>query len=59
MSLGATDIAMLSMVLDFGWKVWSEKTKNMTPAELSDFIANREQSVAETTAEIEAKYGNI
>lgn len=49
-------IVILSMVLDFGWKVYTEKTKNMTMAELDDFIANKEQSVATVKAEIEAKY---
>jgi hypothetical protein len=50
-------IIILSMLLDMGWKVWIEKTKNMTPAELDAFIANKEQSVADTLAELDAKYG--
>ena len=48
---------MLSMILDMGYKVWTEETKNMTPAELNTFINNKEQSVADTNARIEAKYG--
>lgn len=49
-------IVILSMLLDMGWKVWTETTKNMTPAELDAFIANKEQSVADVQAEIEARY---
>jgi hypothetical protein len=50
-------VTVLSMVLDMGWKVYTETTKNMTPAELDAFIANKEQSVADTLAELDAKYG--
>jgi hypothetical protein len=50
-------VTVLSMVLDMGWKVYIETTKNMSPAELDAFINNKEQSVADTLAELDAKYG--
>jgi hypothetical protein len=50
-------IAAMSMAMDFGWKVFNEKTKNMTPDELEQFVLNKKVSVAQTEAEIEAAYG--
>ena len=50
-------IAVMNMVFDMGWKLFTEVTKNMTPAELDAFISNKEQSVANTKARIEAKFG--
>jgi hypothetical protein len=50
-------LVALSMILDFGFKVWMEETKNMTEAELDAFIADKKRSTAEVEARIEAKYG--
>ena len=56
--LTPADVAIISMVFDMGWKVYAEKTKNMTPAELDMFVHNKEQSTSEVEAEIVAMYGN-
>ena len=50
-------MALVSMAFDAGWKVISEVTKNMTPAELDAFIADKEQSIATVKADLELKYG--
>jgi hypothetical protein len=56
--MDASQVALIvSMMFDMGWKVWTETTKNMTPDELDAFIANREQSIADVKARLEAKYG--
>ena len=47
-----------SMAMDLGWKLINRKTQNMTPAELDNFINEKENSIAETEAEIESLYGN-
>jgi hypothetical protein len=56
--LTPADVAIISMVFDLGYKVFTEKTKNMTPAELDMFVHNKEQSTRATEAEIVALYGN-
>lgn len=50
-------MALLSMIIDAGWKVVSEVTRNMTPDELDAFIADKENSVAMIKAELDALYG--
>jgi hypothetical protein len=58
MAITAMDVAVISMIFDMGWKVYAEKTKNMTSAELDAFIHNKEQSVADIEAELKTLYGS-
>jgi len=53
-----TDIAVLSMIIDLGWKVYTERTKNMSLAEIDAFILNKETSVEDIKADLEEMYGN-
>ncbi len=52
------DVAIVSMIFDMGFKIYTAKTQNMTPAELDAFVHNKEQSTQEVEADIIAMYGN-
>lgn len=54
----AQAMVLASMAMDLGWKLIDRKTQNMTPEELDNFINEKENSIAETEAEIESLYGN-
>jgi hypothetical protein len=57
MAITAMDVAVISMIFDMGWKLYAEKTKNMTSAELDAFIHNKEQSISDIENDLALLYG--